>query len=219
MKKTGGSMIMRGWGVAAALALVCAVSQAKETGDEVLGRVKNKYEAMNDAFVKFSQKTTFELSKVEHAVTGILYLKKEGKYRVELDDQTIVTDGETVWKYSPIQRQVLIDRFKADGRSFSPERVLGGAPSGFIPTVLGKERVGKAETVVLKLAAKDEDSFVRVMKLWIDESTWLIRKAEYVDAGGARTEYLVSEFKVNIGLDDDRFTYQIPEGVDVVDLR
>ena len=219
MKNTGRSMIMRRWSVVAALALGCAVSPAKETAEEVLERVKTTYEAMNDAFVRFSQKTKFELSKVEQAATGILYLKKEGKYRVELDDQTIVTDGETVWKYSAIQRQVLIDHFKADGRSFSPERVLGGAPSGFIPTVLGKERVGGTETVVLKLAAKDEDSFVRVMKLWIDESTWLIRKAEYVDAGGARTEYLVSEFKVNVGLDDARFTYRIPEGADVVDLR
>jgi outer membrane lipoprotein carrier protein len=213
-------MMMRRWGIVVGVLLLARLlSPANDRGEDVLEKVKEKYDAMRDARVTFSQKTTFELSNVEHAVTGILYMKKENKYRVELDDQTIVTDGETVWKYSPIQRQVLVDRFKADGRTFSPERVLGGAPSGFTPTVLGTERVDKSETIVLKLTARDEDSFVRSMKLWVDDATWLIKKAEYIDAGGTRTEYLVSDFKIDTGLDDARFRYQIPEGVDVVDLR
>jgi len=202
-----------------AVVLSGVISPAKETGEEILKKVKDKYDTINDAVVKFSQRTTFELSRVEHAATGTLYLKKDNKYRVEVDGQTIVTNGEIVWKYSPQQQQVLIDRFKMDERTFSLERVLGGTPSGFLPTLLGKERVGKSDAFVLKLTAKDEDSFVQSMKLWIDDGTWLIKKAEYVDAGGTRTDYVVNDVKTNVGLDDSRFTYQIPEGAEVVDLR
>ncbi len=212
--------MIRRWSFGVGVFLVgTMLTLAAERAEEVLEKVREKYEAMRDARISFSQKTTFELSSVEHDVSGVLYLKKENKYRIETGDQTIVTDGETVWKYSSAQHQVLVDRFKADGRTFSPERVLGGAPSGFVPTLLGTERVGKTETVVLKLTASDEDSFVRTIKLWVDDGTWLIKKAEYTDVGGTRTEYSVTDFKTDVGLDDARFRYQIPEGVDVVDLR
>lgn len=192
---------------------------ATENAQEVLDRVRKKYDSMVDAQIKFSQTSKFELSKVEQTVSGILLLKKEHKYRVEYDDQTIVTDGETVWKYSASQKQVLIDHFKMDDQTFSPERILTGAPSDYTPAVLKKERLGKAETTVLKLAAVHEDSYVQSLKLWVDEGTWLIRKVEYVDVGGKRTEYTVNDIKINIGLDDSRFTYKVPEGVEVVDLR
>ena len=57
------------------------------------------------------------------------------------------------------------------------------------------------------------------MKLWVDNSTWLIKKAEILDVNGKQTEYVVTDIKTNVGLEDSRFTFQVPEGVEIVDLR
>jgi outer membrane lipoprotein carrier protein len=205
--------------VALATALAVPAARASENAQDVLENVRKKYDSMVDAQVKFSQTITFGVAKIEQNATGVLLFKKSHKYRVELNDVTIVTDGEIVWKYSVPQKQVLIDRFKVDDLTFSPEQILTGTPAGYAPAMLGKERVGRTETVVLKLVASREDAFTQSLKLWVDESTWLIKKVDYVDVSGKRTEYTVNDIKINVGLDDSRFAYQIPEGVEVVDLR
>ena len=192
---------------------------AGETVKEVLEKVRKKYDSIADAELKFSQKTTFEMSKVEQDVTGTLWLKKTNKYRVETGDQTIVTDGVTVWSYSAANNQVLIDHFKMDENTISPEKILTGAPTEYVPTLLGADRIGSTEVLALKLEPRNEQSLVKSMKLWVDKSTWLIKKAEIVDVNGKETNYLVTDVKTNIGLQDSRFIYQVPEGAEVVDLR
>ena len=192
---------------------------AGETVQEVLEKVRKKYDSIADAELKFSQKTTFEMSKVEQDVTGTLWLKKTNKYRVETGDQTIVTDGVTVWSYSAANNQVLIDHFKMDENTMSPEKILTGAPTEYAPTLLGADRIGSTEVVALKLEPRSEQSLVKSMKLWVDKSTWLIKKAEILDVNGKETHYLVTEVKTNIGLQDSRFIYQVPGGAEVVDLR
>ena len=202
------------------LVAVCfSLFAAEDTAQDVLERMKKKYDAINDAQLRFSQNTRFELSKVEQHVNGTLFLKKDNRYRVEMDDQTIVTNGETVWSYSVSNKQVLIDHFKMDENSISPEKVLTGAPTEFTSTLLGKEKIGRTDVVALKLAPKKDQSMVKMMKLWVDNSTWLIKKAEIIDVNGKQTEYLVMDVKINTGLQDSRFTFEVPDGAEVVDLR
>ena len=196
-----------------------ALPASGETAQEVLEKVKKRYDAITDAQLKFSQKTSFELSKVEQDVTGTLLLKKTNKYRVETGDQTIVTDGVTVWSYSAAEKQVLIDHFKMDENTISPEKILSGTPEEYASTLLGTEKMGASEVCALRLVPRNEGSLVKTMKLWIDTSTWLIKKAEIVDVNGKQTDYLVTEVKINTGLQDSRFVYQVPAGTEVVDLR
>lgn len=192
-----------------------------QTGDarQILDKVKRAYDNIKDAELEFSQQTVFEISKTEHQSSGRLFIKKQNKYRVEQQNLLLVTDGVTVWSYNPANKQVLIDKFKIDERSLTPERVLTAAPKDYYSSILGKEKVGKVETILLKLVPKDEDSIVRVMKVWVDESNWLFRKVEIEDVNGRQTTYIVSDIKVNIGIPDSRFTYQVPNGVEAVDLR
>ncbi len=205
--------------VGAALIVSCALLLADETAQDVLEKVKKKYDSIIDAQLRFSQSTHFELTNIEQNITGTLLLKKTNKYRVETENQTIVTDGVTVWSYSAANKQVLVDHFKMDENSITPEKVLGGAPKEFTATLLGTDKIGNTDALELKLEPTNDQSMVKTMKLWVDNSTWLIRKAEIIDMNGKQTEYVVTEVKVNTGLEDSRFTFQVPEGVEVVDLR
>lgn len=199
--------------------VMSGVASGAETAQEILEKVKAKYDGIADGELKFSQQVKFSMANIEQRVNGTLFFKKENKYRVELDAQTIVTDGETVWSYSASNKQVLIDRFKSDERTLTPERILTAAPSDFSAAVLGKEKIGKIDATVLKLVPRDEQSLIKTMKLWIDDSDWMMMKVELTDVNGKVTTYSVTDIRLNIGLPDSRFKYQIPEGTDVVDLR
>lgn len=190
-----------------------------QTAQEVLDNLRNKYETIRDARISFTQRITFAVAKVEQRTAGTLQFKKENKYRVEFEDQTIVTDGETVWSYSASSNQVLIDNFTSDERSLTPERILTGAPSDYAATLLGKEKAGARNLFLLKLLPKSEQSSIKSMKLWVDDDEWLIRKVEIVDFSGAVTTYSVGDIRLDPGLQDSLFSYRIPEGASVVDLR
>jgi outer membrane lipoprotein carrier protein len=190
-----------------------------QNAQDILEKVKKKYDSINDAELKFSQKTKFEMSKSEQNISGTLFIKKGNKYRVETENSTIVTDGNTVWSHNFANEQVLIDKFKVDERALTPERILTAAPKDYYASVVSAEKVGKADTQVLKLVPKDSDSMIRTMKVWIDESTWLMKRVEIVDINGNTTSYTIHSVAVNIGVPDSRFAYQIPKGVEAVDLR
>jgi chaperone LolA len=200
--------------------LYAAVAQAAgDPAKDLLEKVRERYESITDGEIHFTQRMKFAMARIEQEVTGTLLLKKENKYRVEYEGQTIVTDGETVWSYSRSNNQVLVDNFKINDRSLTPERILGDAPEEYAPTLVGHEKIGKTDMAVLKLTPPEGKGMVKSMKLWVQEGDWLIRRVELVDIHGKQTTYQVHSIKTNTGIPDSRFTFQVPDSVEVVDLR
>lgn len=196
------------------------VSRQKEmTAEEITDRIQKKYNSMQDATVKFSQRVKFGFSKLEQNTDGTLTMKRPNKYRVEMEHQTIVTDGSVVWSYSPVNKQVLVDRYKESQNSLSPDKFLLNLPVQYYATLLGKETVGKVETYVLKLVPKDDLSFVKSVKMWVEHGTWIIRKVHLVDVNDTETMYTINELKLNTRVSDTLFSFMPPAGTEVVDLR
>ncbi len=199
-----------------------ALSGARAADDpakEMLDKIRDRYESIDDGEIRFTQKVKYPMARIEQEVTGTLQFKKEHKYRVEYEGQTIVTDGETVWSYSRSTNQVLVDKFQINERTLTPERILGGAPDEYAPTLVGNEKMGKLDMVVLKLTPPDRKSAVKSMKIWVQDGEWLVRRVEMLDIHGKQTTYQVHSFKTNSGVADSEFTFQPPDGVEVVDLR
>jgi outer membrane lipoprotein carrier protein len=199
--------------------LLAPASALTEDAQDVLARVRKKYDSVTDATLKFSQEVRFPLAGIDQRVEGKLLLKKTNKYRVELDGQTIVTDGQTVWSYAVATNQVLIDKFKLNERMLSPERLLTTAPDEYASRIVGNEKIGSTETIVLLLTPRSESSSVKSLKLWVDEGTSLVKQVLLVDVNSRETQYTVRDIDINKGLEDGRFVFDIPEGVEVVDLR
>jgi len=212
------SMGRSGWWCVWAMTTLASAGMA-QSAEGILERVREKYATIKDAELRFTQTVRFPVSRVEQRTGGTLLMKKTNRYRVETDDMLVVTDGTTVWSHSRANNQVLIDNFRMDERAYSPERILLAAPEDFTPTLLGREKSGKAELAVLRLVPAGEPGFIRILKLWVNESDDLIRKVELTDANDKVTTYEVSNLHLNRGLGDSRFVYSIPEGVEVVDLR
>jgi outer membrane lipoprotein carrier protein len=210
---------MHRWIVVLLVSAAWTAGAPAQTAQEVLEHMRERYDDVRDLRLAFTQRTTVARARIDQRSNGTLLLKKEHMYRVELDQQTIVTDGETVWSYSAPTRQVLIDRFKPGEGMLTPERILTGAPEDYRCDMTGREQIGDHDTVVLKLTPRSDNAAVQSLRLWVDTGDWIIRKAEVIDGGGTVTVYTVSDVRINTGVDDARFTYQIPEGVEVVDLR
>lgn len=194
-------------------------SRAEDSALEIVAKVQKKYDEMKDATITFSQKVKFQLSKAEFSSRGVLYSKKTNCYRVETEDRIFVTDGKTVWSYSPANNQVLIDTYKEDKRTFSPEKFLVNVPKDFFAAILGREKLEGRNVVVLKLTPKEDKATMKSLKLWVDRGQWYLWKVELVDVTENTTTYTVHDIRLNTGLQDSTFAFIAPPDAEVVDLR
>lgn len=191
-------------------------SQDEITAQEIIQNVQNVYKDITDAKASFSQTVKFSKSKAQTS-SGTLYIKKENKYRIETGTQTIVTDGTTSWSYSPKKKQVIIDNYKETGNSFSPNKYLFQYPENFYSDLEGSEMLGGKDVYVLKLRPR-ESGYVKSAKLWVDKNDWIIKKI-YIVTDESTTTYILKNVQLNAGLSNSKFTFIIPEGVEVIDMR
>jgi len=186
---------------------------------DVTEKIQRRYETIEDATARFSQHVKFGYSKIEQNFSGTLVMKKPNRYRIESEHQTLVTDGTTVWSYSPMNKQVIVDRYKENQNSLSPEHFLLNLPSNYYTSILGREQADGGSLVVLRLLPKDDQSFVKSMKVWVEEGTWVVRKVELVDVNDTQTVYTVQDVKLNTNVKESAFAFSPPSGTEVVDLR
>ena len=96
----------------------------KENLSEITKKIQSAYARLQTASASFVQTVQRKFSKYEQQLSGTVKIKLGNKYRIEHGLQTIVTDGKLVWIYTPSTDQVLIDSFKNNTTSFSPDKLF-----------------------------------------------------------------------------------------------
>jgi len=205
------------------LILFCVLqtaAQEKEwTVKQVTEQLQHRYEMIDDAVVQFEQRVKFGYSNIEQNFTGTLKMKKPKHYRVESEHQTIVTDGTTVWAYSTANNQVIVDHYKENSNSISPEQFMLNLPTNYYASLLGKEKQATGNIILLKLVPKDDRSFVKSVKISVEENGWMVRKIMILDVNETETTYIVRDIKLNTNMKEKVFTFETPAGAEIVDLR
>ncbi len=201
--------------------LLFAVTSAFPGDDaaDLVSRLRKKYDRIDDMSLTFRQTTVFAVSKARQTSEGGLALAKGNRYRITFEDRVIVSDGATVWSWSKSNAQVIVDRFRDDPNSLTPERLLIRIPAEYTPIPLGKEKLGKEETTVLKMTPAAGDRSVRWFKLWVDEDRLTILKLQLSDIAENDITYELSDILMNKGLRDSTFRLTPPPGAEILDLR
>jgi outer membrane lipoprotein carrier protein len=203
--------------------LVAGASFARDphplSTDEIVGQVQQRYDATQDFTASVDQK--IELVSAGRTITahGTVAFAKGGKMRWELrndEPQTIVADGSTLWFYQPEEHQVLRAPFEAAFRSSTPISFLTGVgkiADDFAVSVLKRSD----DTIELELTPKNGDAELGILHLTVEKGSYDIVGAEIRDPVGNVTRLRFSDLQRNTGLDDARFRFEVPPGVDVVD--
>ena len=208
----------------AAAAQTPAPAGAMSLDDAVRG-LETAYGKITDLKAEFDQ-TAFNKSLNQSIpAKGVVYLKKGGKLRWEYADPTpqqIVSDGKTLWIYTPALSQV--------NTGAAPEALSG--PAGSFLAGLGKVRehfavrfLNPAEprdkdgNVVLDLTPKQPLPTMARLVLALDPRSWEVRKAVVYDQFENTVTMRFTKMTLNSGLADSLFTFTAPKGVATVPLK
>ncbi|MBA1265221.1 outer membrane lipoprotein chaperone LolA [Stutzerimonas sp. NM35] len=147
--------------------------------------------------------------------SGELALKRPGQFRWHTDEpmeQLLVSDGNKVWLYDPDLEQVTIQTL--DQRlTHTPALLL----SGDVSTISENFEVSHkeaGEVIDFTLRPKARDTLFDNLRLSFRSG--VINDMQMIDGVGQRTNILFHGVRVNAPLAAGLFSFEIPEGTDVI---
>lgn len=206
--------------------LFCAGSvRADARGSEVVGKLQKKFAELKTLSARFVKQHYWRLMEQHQEMKGTLLVQQPNRFRMDSDVQVVVSDGKTAWNYAPANAQVLVSDYSAIANDRSYEKLLfdlillGGYDENYTPVYVGEKKVQRKTCYVVDLSARKEDTYIHTIRLWIDKRLYLVRQVEYRNIHDDITTFVLSDLKVNKRVKADQFTFHVPNGVELIDLR
>jgi len=188
--------------------------------DKIIKNVQKKYREIQLLYVDFKQVNRFQLTNIENEVYGTIWISQDNKFRLETEDQTMVSNGENFWRYNKLENQVLIDYAKKSKQDIFLNNFLFQISDYYDGQILKEEKKGKNKILEIRLTPKTpEENYFKYIKVWINDGNWQFDKVLYVDFNDNEVEYLIEKMDSERTLTKSLFEFKSPEGADVVDLR
>lgn len=178
-------------------------------GNDLLQQLQNKYSSIEDFTASFKQSTSGGKQ-----LTGKFYYKSKDKFRIELDNRTLVSDGESIWNYSKNNKKVIITPVEDNSNSFSINDYVFEYPKECIV----KQFDNEDGTKTLWFKPKNANLDFKEVKLIINSKN-LIDQIDLTDLMDQTFKVNLTDTKINQNLSSELFTFETSEGMQVIDLR
>ena len=140
-------------------------------------------------------------------------------FRLDLGDQTLVTDGRTMWSYNEDDRQVVVQAYDEGQVGFSVGQLFTDYLRVFRVTGASKARLAGVAYDVLALRPRASGSSVRDATLYVRSSDAVPTRVRVHDRNGGSLQFDVSNVRLNRTLAANTFRFEAPRGTETVDLR
>ena len=97
----------------------------KITAEAITKKMQQRIDKVEGLSAEFSISTYMAALNQHRESSGQLYiLRKKRKLRLEQADQTIVSDGKSVWTYIPVNQQIIVMPAEASKAGIRPDEFL-----------------------------------------------------------------------------------------------
>ncbi len=159
-------------------------------------------------------------SKSKDTKSGKVY-GKGNKFRAEMGNQIIMSDGKTLWTYLKDVNEVQINNFEQGQGIMSPNDIFKIAEKDYLVYMGEKVTEGGKSLQIIELTPKNKSLSFSKIKMYVDPTDNSVKKGVVYDKNAIHYTYTISNFKSNVELSDSTFTFDKSKypGVEVIDLR
>ena len=188
---------------------------------DIITRVEHRYAASSFS-ADFFQASTIKAMEITDTASGKAFFKHPGMMRWEYekpDKQIIITDSNTIWIYRPGDNQVMIGEspsFFGNGKGASFLADMKLIRKKFSITLEKSDRKGHR---VLKLVPREKKFDLAVIYLAISAATFNVDEITIYNSYEDETKIELSNIQFKKNLKDSMFSFQIPQGVEVMQLE
>jgi outer membrane lipoprotein-sorting protein len=148
---------------------------------------------------------------------GILVLQEQ-MFRLEMEEQIIINDGESQWIYLADMNEVQIMEHDPEEEMMSPNKLFTIYEEGYKYSYVGTESEKGKRLQIIDLFSKESGAF-RKVTLAVDAAKNQLYKITILDKNGGTYTYIVSSFKNNTTVAPFIFNTVDYQGVEIIDLR
>ena len=147
--------------------------------------------------------------------------KRGNKYHIKANNMEIITDGKTLWSYSPRRKTVLISYFFEDDSNISIDNIFFNViPNMRARAVKSVLSSAKTKQYRLELFNKNKTEEIKEIYLYLDEKLTKIEGIEVISNNkNFNTKWDIKKLEINKNMPDNIFTFTTPKDVEEIDTR
>lgn len=200
------------------LILMIAGNAYSSEEDKILSKIENRLSEIKSLQVDFEQEVSSGVFATVDKTSGKIFMTNDDKFRIETEDQEIVSDSVLIWVYSVENKQVKIDSVSKVDDLVRPSEYLFTFKEGYQADLLPDEECNFGPCYKIVLTANDKDNFIKEMTLYIDQKNFLTQRAEYKDINGNLVTIRFNNYKIDKKIPPDIFIFKTPKGVEEIRL-
>ena len=149
--------------------------------------------------------------------SGTLITSGENKFALTMSDLQVMSDGVNLWQYNPLQKQVLVKLISDLENKLQPSEILFRYLNTKAINVKKEFWKGKNVHALNLNPSKYKDQF-KAMEVWLLPTDCSPVRLHTIDNFGNDTWYSIEN--LNKGkFSDKEFKFNVPTGVDEIDMR
>ncbi len=197
-------------------------SRAEDPVSAAIAGLQQRYAAVNTVTASFVQ--TYQAPGMSQTESGTLWMKKPGLMYWEYslpETKFFYADGRRTYLYIPTDRQVMVRSFTEEDLHSTPLEFLlgkGKILQSFIASREAGIMPSADDAVLVRLTPKASDLEYSYLVLKIDRQTFDLRSIAIRERTGNLSEFSFTNMRTNVKIDDSRFRFRIPKGIEVIQL-
>ena len=193
----------------------CVIFAQDQKAKTILDQLSNKTKSYTSIKAKFTNTFSSTVTDINESQSGTLYLKGDA-YRLEMEAQTIICDGETNWIYLPNDEEVNITEIDDEENELNPSKIFTIYENGYKYKFVRED----GKNYHIDLFPEESGPFTKV-ELFINKSKMQISSFTMIDKQGSHFKYVIDSFVTNKEMNNDFFVFKTSDypNVDVIDLR
>ena len=165
-----------------------------------------------------SMRAEFTQSVGQQRLAGTISVRGDA-FRLDLSEQTLVTDGETLWSFSKPDRQVVVQAYDPGEVGFSVGQLFTDYLEVFRATGATRATIAGVRHDVLTLRPRERGMSVRDVTLYVRSSDGVPTRVRVHDTNGGTLAFDLNDVERNVRFPASTFRFAAPRGTEVVDLR
>ena len=193
----------------------CVIFAQDQKAKTILDQLSNKTKSYTSIKAKFTNTFSSTVTDINESQSGTLYLKGDA-YRLEMEAQTIICDGETNWIYLKDDNEVNITEIDDEENEINPSKIFTIYENGYKYKFVRED----GKNYHIDLFPEESGPFTKV-ELFINKSKMQISSFTMIDKQGSHFKYVIDSFVTNKEMNNDFFMFKTSDypNVDVIDLR
>lgn len=186
-----------------------------QSAQEFLNKVIDRTKSYQDISIVFNYRFIFENDDVNEKMNGYASIKGDS-YLLNLGNQLIISNGETLWNYLIDDQEVMISEATEDNNS-SPIAMLNSFSKNVTASFIDSYDVYLS---TIELKEKEGKTFEKI-QISVDSRNMTLKEIHIFNTDGSELIYDITSFTTNQNLPDSMFTFdeKLHPDVEVIDMR